>query len=96
MCGDIYRLKNQATDGIFAEEIVAKDKGTAIVTAMRSTFSLNRENVVLRLLGLEENALYKIEELNIQKTGSYLMTRGIVVKFEDKDFASVTYSIIRI
>lgn len=96
LCGDVYRLKNQATDGIFAEEIVAKDKGTAIVTAMRSTFSLNRENVVLRLLGLEENALYKIEELNIQKTGSYLMTRGIMVKFEDIDFASVTYSIVRI
>ena len=96
LCGDVYRLKNQATDGIFAEEIVAKDKGTAIVTAMRSTFSLNRENVVLRLLGLEENALYKIEELNIQKTGSYLMTRGIMVKFEDIDFASVTYNIVRI
>lgn len=87
--GELYRLLNPFTDGAFCEEVVASDGNRVYFVYCRL---LNRPNMPLarvKLRGLEENAVYKIEERGKTLTGGELMHAGILPGAGCEDFSSV-------
>lgn len=89
LTGDLYRLKNPYTDGVFAQMVVSEDKNQAILLYVRehSTVHLKKENR-LCLRGLDENATYIMEETGERFTGKQLMCAGIELILPRGDYAS--------
>lgn len=94
--GDVYRLNNPTEENLFAMMVVAKDKSKAHIAMMRPLCMPNDENIRIYPRGLEEDAVYQISELGIQKSGSTLMRLGIAVDLPPGDFYTNTYSLIKI
>ena len=83
-------------ENLFAMMVVAKDKSKAHIAMMRPLCMPNDENIRIYPRGLEEDAVYQISELGIQKSGSTLMRLGIAVDLPPGDFYTNTYSLIKI
>lgn len=89
--GDLYRLSDPFNGDYFAEMTVSKDKSQAKLTAMRSLYVPNGICKRIYPKGLDENAVYEIEELSVSLYGSTIMNAGLVVELPFGDFQSVTY-----
>ncbi len=80
LTGDLYRLRNPYTDGVFSQVVVSDDKTQAILIYAKesTTFYAQKENK-LRLFGLDENKTYRINELDKIFTGKQLMNVGLEI-----------------
>lgn len=88
--GDVYRLSNTLDSNYFVEQIVAKDRSRAVLTAMRALSIANDELHRIHPVGLDEDALYHIPELDLTLHGSTIMHVGIRLPFAKCDFATFT------
>ena len=77
--GDLYRLMNPLEKNYFCVMVVTKDKSEAYVVGERILGIPCDYNQYLYLHGLDENALYKIEELNIKASGKALQNAGLLL-----------------
>jgi alpha-galactosidase len=75
--GKLYRLRSPRESAISAFEFVNPDGHEAIVFAFLSASNFGEQRVALRLEGLETEARYKVQELNLVLSGKALMKQGI-------------------
>ena len=77
--GDLYRLMNPLEKNYFCEMVVSKDKNEAYVAGERIHGLPCDYNQYVYLRGLDDDALYEIEELNITATGRALKNAGLLL-----------------
>jgi len=84
--GDLYRLFSPRTNDLTANEYVAADGKQAVVFAFRHAQQYSLAAPAIRLHGLDEKAMYKLEstdgklqERQPQLSGAYLMRVGLNV-----------------
>lgn len=94
--GDLYRLSSTLDSNFFIEEVVAKDKSRAVITAMRGLVIANDEIHHMYPRGLEEDALYRIPELELTLHGSTIMHAGLKLNFPKTDFATFVWHLERV
>ena len=94
--GDLYRLCSTASSNFFAEELVAKDKSRALITAMRAISVANDEIRTVYPQGLDGDALYRVRELDITLHGSTLMHAGLKLSFPKEDYATAVWHIEKV
>ncbi len=90
--GDLYRLNNPLEENLFAEMLVAKDKTSASLTIMRPLSIPNDKAIRVYPKGLDENAKYHIDELDLTTSGKNLIQLGLLVEFNNCDFATIVYN----
>ena len=93
--GDLYRLMNPLEQNYFCEMVVSKDKTTAYVAGERIHGLPCDYNQYVYLRGLDDDALYEIEELNITATGRALKNAGLLLP-KLPDFGSWIWHIEKI
>jgi len=99
--GDLYRLNSPYdTDGFAAISYVTPEKDKAIIMAYSHNFHRREERALIRFQGLQDEAVYKITELNsrakrskvneigMELSGSILMNRGLPMDMK-KPYESV-------
>lgn len=94
--GDLYRLSSAMHSNYFIEEVVSKDRSRAVITAMRVLTIANDEPRRMYPKGLDENALYRIPELELTLHGSTIMYAGLRLKFPSADFATFVWHLERV
>jgi alpha-galactosidase len=84
--GDLFRLASPRTNDVTVNEYVAADGKQAVVFALRHSQQYETAAPTIRLRGLDERALYKVESVNhklvehdAQFSGAYLMRAGLNV-----------------
>jgi alpha-galactosidase len=84
--GDLYRIASPRSSDLTVNEYVGADGRQAVVFAMRHSQQYNTAAPAIRLRGLDERAVYKLESVNNklverqgQFSGAYLMNAGFNV-----------------
>ncbi len=84
--GDLYRIASPRSSDVTVNEYVGADGRQAVVFAMRHSQEYNTAAPTIRLRGLDERAIYKLESVNnklverqAQFSGAYLMNAGMNV-----------------
>lgn len=77
--GKLYRLRSPRESALSAFEFVHPDGREAVVFAFLSASTFGEFRIALRLEGLEPDASYRVEELDLVLSGKALMKRGIPV-----------------
>jgi len=96
--GNLYRLRNYHTDGMYANQYVSEDKSRSVVfICSAATSFFNRQFKTLRLKGLDENAKYRVKTSDgeIVKSGAYLMHYYLQLRL-DRPLQSVIWEIEKI
>lgn len=75
--GDLYRLSNPFSENYFCEMIVSKDKRCAYVVGEQLRAIPLPNTRFVKLVGLDEEKLYRIEELNLTASGKTLTFVGV-------------------
>jgi alpha-galactosidase len=82
--GDLYRLLSPRTEDVTATEYVGPGGKQAVLFAFRHSQQLRTDAPAIRLRGLDEKAVCKIESINNklaerqqQFSGAYLMRAGL-------------------
>src|SRR5207245_1185841 len=82
--GNLYRLMSPRLDDVTANEYLSNDGKQAVLFAFRHSQEYNTAVPAIRLRGLEERALYKLESVDgklvdkqPQLSGAYLMHSGL-------------------
>lgn len=88
----MYRLLNPFTGNYFCEMIVSKDKECAYVAGERFFGDPLDHNRIVKLYGLDENKMYRIEEFDVEVSGKALVSIGLLLPRTD-DFGSWTWHI---
>ena len=94
--GDLYRLLDPFTNNGFAELIVSENKESAYFVYMKFLHQSWLPNEIIRLQGLDENACYRIEELNKVYSARELMYAGLCVDVPFGDYTSVAYKLTKV
>ena len=91
LSGDLYRLDNPLSSNYFAFMLVSKDKCRAEVTYYRRMSGVGKSNEIkyTALTGLAPEKKYYCPELGLSLSGSTLMSVGIPLKFEQRDFTTL-------
>ena len=85
--GDYYRLLSYTKDGTFdAWQVVSKDKSESVVFVIQVLNKPNYHSTRLRLKGLNETGMYKIEGQDQGLSGGALMHAGILLEPMSGDF----------
>ena len=99
--GDLYRLLSPRLDDVTANEYVSSDGKQAVLFAFRHSQEYNTAPPAIRLRGLDERAVYKLEsvdgklaETQPQLSGAYLMRAGLNVNLRG-DFDSTAVVVER-
>jgi alpha-galactosidase len=95
--GDLYRLLSPRTSDVTANQYLAADGKQAVVFAFRHTQQYSTEASAIRLRGLDEKALYRVEatdgklqERQPELSGAYLMRVGLNLNLRgDYDAAAI-------
>lgn len=88
--GNYYRLSSPFDEaGLTAWQFVSADRQTALVHAVMTKPSANPSPQFVRLKGLDENKMYKIEGSTDILPGSALMHAGLLLPVQQKDYQSV-------
>ena len=95
LTGDLYRLKNPYTDGVFSQMVVSEDKTRAILLYVREYSVYAQKEQKLTLNGLDETATYLLEETGEKFTGKQLMCGGFEVVLERGNYISKVYHFIK-
>ena len=77
--GDLYRLISPLEQNYFCVIVVSKDKSEAYLVGERIYGVPCDYNQYVYLSGLDENAFYEIEELNIKASGKALKNAGLLL-----------------
>lgn len=76
--GDYYRLTNPEKEREYAAFMsVSEDKEKAVVGYVQRVSGANKGIIYLRLRGLKEQTVYRVEELGLELTGAALMYAGL-------------------
>lgn len=75
--GDLYRLSDPFTKNYFCEMLVSKDKSRAYVAGERFRGDPCDHDRTLKLRGLADDKIYRIEELNLTASGRALSGAGV-------------------
>jgi len=82
--GNLYRLSSPRTNDVTANEYVSADGRQAVLFAFRHSQQYNTPPPVIRMRGLEERAVYrmqsadgKLKEKQPELSGAYLMNNGL-------------------
>lgn len=86
--GDLIRLKSPFKDGYFAEMLVSKDKRRAKLTVMPPNSFGNDKFYFVRLYGLNENAMYRLNGQSVA-SGSALVHRGYYLPRVSGDYNTI-------
>ena len=90
--GDYYRLTDPFRYGNYeAWQFVSKDRSESLLTVVITRLTVNGPQEYVRAKGLDPDALYRIEELDITLSGSALMNAGLPVPREVPDYSSFQY-----
>lgn len=92
--GDLYRLMNPLEQNYFCVMVVSKDKSEAYLVGERIHGLPFDYNQYVYLRGLDENALYEIEELKMKASGAALRNAGLLLP-KLHDFESWTWHLKR-
>lgn len=95
LTGDLYRLLSPFDDGAFCEQVVSEDKSRSLAVYMRPLNTPNLPIRKIKLRGLDEQALYRIEDRDEIMSGGELMYCGIRPKVE-RDFGAEVFRIEKI
>ena len=93
--GELYRLLDPFTDGMFCEMVVSEDRTAAYLVHMVFLRRLDGLNKFVRLYGLQADWVYRVEETGETATGRTLMNRGIELPTGIPDFTSLAYHIVK-
>jgi len=100
--GDLYRLLSPREGDVTANQYVAADGKQSVVFAFRHSQEYNTAAPAIRLRGLEEKALYKVEAIDNklmdrqpQLSGAYLMRAGLNLNLRG-DFDSTAVILERV
>ncbi len=84
--GDLYRISSPRNSDVTVNQYVANDGKQSVVFALRHAQQYNTAAPTIRLRGLDEHAIYKLQSLNnklversSEYSGAYLMNVGINV-----------------
>ncbi len=90
--GDYYRIlsfrENNRDDSYM---VVSKDKKEALVTFVQVMHMTSVPNLPVKLEGLDPDAMYRIDEIDMTLSGSVLMNAGLPVKWEHGDYKAGLY-----
>jgi alpha-galactosidase len=75
--GKLYRLRSPRKSALTAVQFVHKDAHESVVFAFLSASTFGEFRAALRLEGLEPDAQYHVEELDLTLSGQALMKRGL-------------------
>ena len=89
--GDLYRLRSPHAGAFSAFMHVAKDRSEAVLFAFRMHEARLVRNPLIRLAGLEPEALYTVEGINGARTGRAWAELGLRLPL--KDFQSTILKI---
>ena len=93
--GDAYRLNSPFGDSnYFAMQVVSPDKKKSRVTVMKMLENFNEAETRIYPVGLDEDTVYTVEELNMTMTGSSWMNFGIYPEMPAGDFETKVYRFI--
>jgi len=100
--GDLYRLISPRGSDLTANEYVSADGKQAVLFAFRHSQQYNMRAPAIRLRGLDERAVYRVESIDgklLEKqqeiSGAYLMSRGLSVNLRG-DFDSTAVILERV
>ncbi|MBR7133541.1 MAG: alpha-galactosidase [Clostridia bacterium] len=91
--GDFYRLRSPFEGNNCSWQIVSADKSKSYVMFAFAVSHANPKPLHLKLCGLSENALYRVEQLDITVSGATLMNAGIPIYPPLQDYATLTFDI---
>ena len=95
--GDYYRMASVSENGYYdAYMIVAKDKSDALMTFVQARGIPNTRSRKIRLLGLDETAVYEVEGTGKRYSGDILVKGGFLVGGLWGDAESRLYHFVRI
>ncbi len=89
--GDLYRLNDPQEKNLFAEQLISKDRTSAVITVMRPLNMANGYPIRIYPRGLQERQKYYIRELDITLHGSTIMNSGLLVNQPWGDFQTIVY-----
>jgi alpha-galactosidase len=95
--GNLYRLLSPRTGDIAASQYVSSDGRQTVLFAFRHSQQYGTAAPAIRLRGLDERAVYRLEAVNgkmadrqLQLSGAYLMSAGLNLNLTgDYDAAAV-------
>lgn len=93
--GDLHRLMNPLEQNYFCAMVVSQDKSEAYVVGERIHGLPCDYNQYIYLNGLDENALYEIEELHVTASGKALHNAGLLLP-KLPDFGSWAWHIRKV
>jgi alpha-galactosidase len=100
--GDLYRLLSPREGDVTANQYVAADGKQSVLFAFRHSQEYNTAAPAIRLRGLDEKALYKVEAIDNklmdrqpQLSGAYLMRAGLNLNLRG-DFDSTAVILERV
>lgn len=77
--GDLYRIADPFDKKLFCEAVVSKDKRHAYVVGMRLHPDPYKLNQTIKLRGLDDNLIYRVNALNSSVTGKALSAIGLPI-----------------
>ena len=77
--GDLYRIADPFDKKLFCEAVVSKDKRHAYVVGMRLYPDPYKLNQTIKLRGLDDNLIYRVNALNSSVTGKALSAIGLPI-----------------
>lgn len=94
--GDYYRIASLSENGVYdCWAIVAKDKSEALVTYVEGMRRPNVHSQIIKLVGLDENALYALEGTGDEYNGAVLMYGGFSAGGTWGDYSSKLFHFIK-
>lgn len=94
--GTFYRLCSPFETESCSWQIVSDDKSESYVMFAFMRLQANPKHRHLKLQGLIEDALYRVEQLNITVSGAVLMNAGIPIYQPKQDYATVSFDVIMV
>ena len=95
--GVYYRIASWQENHLYdCWEVAAEDKSEAAVTYVQVLSGVNVRSRKIRLKGLDEGALYRLEGTDQVYSGQVLMYGGVLVKMEEGDFVSRVMHFVRV
>lgn len=93
--GDLYRLSSPFESNYFVEMLVSKDRANAYVVGECLRKEPVEHPVFVKLNGLDESAVYLIEELGSSASGHVLGSKGLALPYV-QEYGSWTWHLHRI
>ena len=106
--GDYYRIASAAENHLYdCWQVVSKDKRESLVTWIQVMCGPSRQSLLVRLKGLDEGAVYRVEEVGGAKeategrtktvlSGNCLMYAGLRVPDRKGDFVGQMFHLVRV